>query len=120
MIRDVDDLIGDALDWAVAHAMYLDTSRELTDGERYSTDPKHCVPVMEANNINVRRKMRIGVTERGTEVTQFDGWLANVEPNAYWMRSRWYADGPTIQVAVMRCFVKSKCGNTVDLPERFL
>jgi len=42
-----------------------------------------------------------------------EGWQA--WPN-YGM-SDWYAEGPTALVAAMRCYVQSKLGNEVDVPE---
>ena len=46
-------------------------------------------------------------------------WLS-VKRNAYYGMPKHYADGPTLLIACMRCYVGSKLGHTIDIPEEML
>src|SRR5574343_209858 len=113
------DLIGPALDWAVAkcegtkvtmqyskpHGVFWinDASMEYYE-LAYSTDWAQGGPIIERERMNVR-----------DEVTQWASWV--------WDSTRcgdvsYY--GPTPLIAAMRCYVASKLGDEVDIPEELL
>ena len=106
---NTSDLQGVALDWAVANCEKLNLEYYfpmrfrgawLSKSFRYSTDWAEGGPIIEREKI----------------ATDFDGaaWCAsdNAAPLAYY--------GPTPLVAAMRCYVASKLGDTVDIPEEIL
>jgi len=92
-----NDLIGDQLDWAVAKC----EGREY-DGawvENFSSNWLLCGPIIEREKIAI---------EPGADA--FDQpWYATI--------NRSYGGGPTPLIAAMRCFVTSKLGDTVEIPE---
>jgi hypothetical protein len=115
------DLTGPALDWAVAKCEGFDP---FTDGiswiiERigqyqqlpcYSTDWSQGGPIIE--------RERIQTTPRG-ETT--DLWEAIVFDNIFMDDgSDCFQTGPTPLIAAMRCFVASRLGDEVDIPEELL
>jgi hypothetical protein len=110
-------LIGPALDWAVAKACYTDGRTIYTDtgivlihtapdsGIHFrfspSIDWSQGGPIIEREKINIR-----------DEVTCWSSWM--------WDSNRcgdvsYY--GPTPLIAAMRCYVASKLGDEVDVPE---
>ena len=98
------ELIGDALDWAVATAMkcpppYFDDKGRAAP---FSTD------WAQGGSIIEREKIAI---ETGEDA--FDQpWYATVRDiDSY---------GPTPLIAAMRCFVASKLGDEVEIPEELL
>ena len=109
----VSELEGVALDWAVAKCEgllafgYRKTDRfiiELSDGEFEefcpSTDWAQGGPIIERERI---------------DVYGFDGEQWGAEDN---LRARQYGDTPL--VAAMRCYVASKLGEEIDVPEALL
>lgn len=115
------ELTGAALDWAVAkcedtlgHYVQPNGKRGTTKWEvlpqtrRYSTNWAQGGPIIE-------REMR----EHG-----FDVWRTEDmgECAASYTRGvpAEYVFGPTPLIAAMRCFVASKLGDEVDVPEEFL
>ena len=58
-----------------------------------------------------------GVTESGAEVLRKIGWKAWISPSAYWMSKRFISEGETRLIAAMRCFVASKLGDEVEVPD---
>lgn len=121
------ELIGPALDWAVAKAMgpkvgLVNTRRgpepciwvDSYEGDvdlpvpAYSTDWAQGGPIIDEGKISIY-----------TDVT---GAIAQqrlcVEDGTRSRRVQWYwGSGPTPLVAAMRCFVASKLGDEVELPE---
>jgi hypothetical protein len=102
------DLIGPALDWAVAKAwqpVYSD--RHLLEHAKDfhpSTDWGQGGPIIEREEIAL---------EPMTHDEHGDGWLATrVEGPAVCMEF-----GPTMLIAAMRCFVASRLGDEVEVPE---
>jgi hypothetical protein len=103
------ELTGAALDWAVAKCEGFDpetlnTKTGVVYSLRYgvytpSTDPAQAYPII------VREKI-------ATDPDADDGqWAAStIDAPCYWV-------GPTLLVAAMRCYVASKLGDTVDVPE---
>lgn len=107
------DLIGQALDYAVARAMGKRPSMfiyqqdgDLAKQHRYSRDWSQGGPIIE------REVVSLGVEEGGWRALCWgmDG------PN----RELYSMRGPTPLIAAMRCYVASKMGDEVDVPEELL
>lgn len=115
------ELIGPALDWAVASCMGngidLDDPNEpwlTVDGfcekplHRYtpSTDWWQGGPLIEGEKIHLQ-----------TDGDNIYWWAKHP---AYRPKKRAWVEGPTPLVAAMRCFVSSKLGDEVEIPEELL
>ena len=96
----VQDLIGPALDWAVAKC--LGVVYHGPAWSKYSTDWAQGGPIIERECIAVSCIHTTGYT-----------------PNTWDAKhpQRVYANGPTPLIAAMRCYVASKLGDEVDVPE---
>lgn len=94
-----DELTGAALDWAVAKCGFVQgTARSLIASEkRYSTDWAQGGPIIEREMIQIK--------ENG-----YGYWFAKIGKGKF-MR------GPTPLIAAMRCYVASKMGDNIDIPE---
>ncbi len=95
----VSELIGAQLDWAVAKC--------IGRGYPYPASINWAVggPIIEREQITVGRADVDGIA-----------WTA-------WMRTdigKYYGDGPTPLIAAMRCYVSSKLGDEVEIPEELL
>jgi hypothetical protein len=88
------ELTGAALDWAVTLA--LEEYRPVAV-PHYSTDWALGGPIIEREKIDLQWDM--------------NRWNAAIGP------MRWYIGGPTPLIAAMRCYVTSKLGADVDVPE---
>jgi len=113
------ELTGTALDWAVAKCENADWSDEdcivnVTtfdeyDGtiQNYSTDWAQGGPIIEREEIGISRNAPCS-----------DGrqWEARGSITAKGAGYRW-AYGPTPLIAAMRCYVASRLGGEVDIPE---
>lgn len=89
------ELTGAALDWAVCRC------EGLRHVGNYAKSWRHCGPIIE------REKIRLDTTWN-----QEDGnWSARMDTVGGW----WLGDTPLI--AAMRCYVASKLGDTVDVPD---
>ena len=98
-----NELSGAALDWAVAKCeVGADFIGEVDDPHFYSTDWAQGGPIIERENIAVT----------GTNFPWWecdDGWYAHI--------GDCYSYGTTPLIAAMRCYVASKLGDNVELPE---
>ena len=124
-----NELTGAALDWAVARAegAYAPSIHTDADGTcfvnyggmfpEWSTNWAHGGPIVERELINTYPRFTAGRTEGGSDVYLQDGWAAYVTPRAFWVTPRPFT-GPTPLIAAMRCYVASKLGDTVDVPEQ--
>lgn len=95
------DLTGPALDWAVAKCQRLkgDVMAAVTAGEFSPSTQWHWGgPIIEREHITLRCY---------TDAL----WDASIG------RLDYVADGPTPLIAAMRCYVASKLGDEVDVPE---
>ena len=108
-----NELTGAALDWAVAKCWYgedYDISIPLFDDGLIfapSTNWTHGGPIIEREGITVSK-------EDG-------GWSAYFRDNLFEDDgSEHWQTGPTPLIAAMRCYVSSKLGNEVDIPEELL
>jgi len=109
------ELTGAALDWAVARCLYPEwwdgmyemdgTYRDLLmdDGEYFnpSTDWAQGGPIIEREKISID--------------AMYDtvGWVASTQESIGY-------EGDTPLVAAMRCYVASKLGDEIDLPEELI
>lgn len=71
----------------------------------YSTDWSHGGPIIERERIGVYQ------SDRGGWHGQYPGWLSDPP------RRHPYIAGPTPLIAAMRCFVTSKLGDEVEVPD---
>ncbi|SDG95754.1 Protein of unknown function [Paraburkholderia phenazinium] len=102
------DLIGRALDWAVATAI----DAPFTTGP-FSTDWALGGPILELHGVGFFRNGKRVYTNEGKR------WEANRIVNldeAPILRHGYRAHGPTPLVAGLRCLVRSKLGETVAVP----
>jgi hypothetical protein len=92
------ELIGAQLDWAVATCEGW--KRELcylnTEYPNYSTNWSQGGPIIEREGIDI---------------------LFRAERVLAYATTQIYCDGPTPLIAAMRCYVASKMGEDVDIPE---
>lgn len=117
-----DDLFGVALDWAVARAGggkgnvraflagYYDYSMY-----RYSSDWAQGGPIIEQEGIELLCNLTAQEAGRFITGTTAD-WRAAVRPIHRNARSF----GPTPLIAAMRCYVRSKLGDEVDIPREII
>lgn len=96
-----NELTDTALDWAVSTAKGL--SWKLHGHIPFSTDWAQAGPIIERERIEVR--YRVGVNMTATIDGQYAQTVAHTErPNP-------------VLIAAMRCFVASKLGDEVDVPD---
>jgi len=89
-------LIDSTLDWAVAKCEGVTLTHGLTDDERYSTDWAQGGPIIEREKLNIEP-------------------ISNINGDQWVSDGVWY--GPTPLIAAMRCYVASKLGDKVEIPE---
>ena len=93
-----NELTEDALDWAVATIEYGGAKNVPAGFPAYSKSWTHGGPIIEREGMTVREYL--------------DGfWAADIENGEY------ECEGTTPLIAAMRCYVASKLGNEVDVPE---
>ena len=99
------ELTGAALDWAVAKCEGVDRLFEAYEVGRhhYSTDWAQGGPIIEREGIFVRPK-----TTGGWRCWIYDGKGEGIKFDQH---------GPTPLISAMRCYVASKLGDEVDVPE---
>ena len=101
-----NELTGAALDWAVAkcEGVYFENLEEfeMYAGD-YSTDWAQGGPIIEREGINLFQR-------KGLAAKEGKPWLAYTE-------SQLEQAGPTPLIAAMRCYVASKLGDTVEIPD---
>jgi hypothetical protein len=106
------DLVGQALDWAVAKCEGKEVA--LLDGEiiwrdevAYSTDWAQGGPIIERDGLSVAK---VGRSLDDAIAPHPACWCSHIDGASV-------AYGETPLIAAMRCYVASKLGNTVDIPE---
>jgi hypothetical protein len=104
MIIKTSELQGTALDWAVGKCEGL--SHWLHGRVHYSTDWAQGGPIIEREVISLIHP-------------KYDCWTAHcydktVDDESYTL------DGPTPLIAAMRCYVASKLGDEIDVPDELI
>jgi len=99
------ELTGTALNNAVMSCEGL--SKRLFGDINYSGDWSYGGPIIEREEIGISRNV---------PCSQGRGWEARPSITAKGAGGRW-GYGPTPLIAAMRCYVASKLGDTIDLPE---
>ena len=114
-------LSGAALDWAVAKCEYVGEPpfvviggevRERTEAWKYSpsTDWAQGGPIIDREGIAIDCLRIAG---------DISGWVAALPSPTTWEDEEFVEEynGPTPLIAAMRCYVSSKLGDEVDVPE---
>ena len=103
------DLTGAALDWAVTYAEHGEAAHYVFKHNpgfhHYSTDWSQGGPIIERERIHV---CPIVLDSRDAWQSWVDGARHNL------------LDGPTPLIAAMRCYVASKLGDEVEVPEELV
>lgn len=121
----VSEAVGKPLDWAVARCVGIEWEQGDLDAGEYGPGFKPSTvwadggPIIERECVTVRPVFIAERLEGGSDHYRPDGWAAHITPKAYWVTPRPFA-GPTPLIAAMRCFVASKLGDEVDVPEELL
>jgi hypothetical protein len=110
------DLTGPALDWAVAKCEYPEQSINTALGFPYlvfgrfnpSTDWSQGGPIIEREKFDV-------VYQAGGRGDEWACFANDIDDNLNSIDA-----GPTPLIAAMRCYVASKLGDEVDIPEELL
>jgi hypothetical protein len=97
------ELTGAALDWAVARCEEFDNGDWLPD---YSTDWAAGGPIIEREEISISREFSSGRIE----------WAAWT-PAPFRDDAEAFGYGETPLIAAMRCYVASKLGDEVEMPD---
>ena len=103
------ELTGAALDWAVAKCEGIDYMKDDVRfrgayARKYSTDWAQGGPIIE------REKIGFWAYTLDEEGNENPGWYAETFAGSV-------ATGPTPLIAAMRCYVASKLGDEIELPE---
>lgn len=128
------ELTGTALDWAVAKcegrepSHYKGVVRATAHPDcpnsppifgpvlNYSSDWSQGGPIIDREDIQVGPNMVAETTESKQEIYRKHGCTARSKTTAYWKTPiRTYGETPLI--AAMRCYVASKLGDTVEVPD---
>jgi hypothetical protein len=113
------ELQGVALDWAVARAagreVFVSKQKKLMTADYGKFNPRHGAPWWypstnwaQGGPIIAREKIGIDCDDQGV-------WFASYNLSA---ETAWGSTGLTPLIAAMRCYVASKLGDEVDVPER--
>lgn len=110
MTMKTSELAGAALDWAVAKCAGITWEQGDLDAGEYgpgfkpSTDWAQGGPIIEREGVTVSK-------EKGCWSVYFRDNLFEDDGSEHWQT------GPTPLIAAMRCFVASKLGDEVEVPE---
>jgi hypothetical protein len=108
----VSELTGAALDWAVAKCIYEPDDVVICDGRVFAYDDA-------TNGFNPSTNWaqggpiieREGISVATDDVEPWCGFIEDDETNTL------FFSGPTPLIAAMRCYVASKMGDEIELPE---
>lgn len=116
------ELIGNPLDWAVAKCEYPDQTVWIYKGAIWfdpfgvfnpSVNPVQGYPIIEREIGNLYKHNKI-------DPSQPDTWTAIHYYKTPDGVSVYYEEGPTALIAAMRCYVASKLGDVVKIPQELL
>lgn len=128
MKTKTNELIGPALDWAAAKCEFDELAAKNIQFPQYaahypkvspSTDWAQGGPIIERERIVLLPDYSVGRTEFGTEYQDFQGWKAYRTDRPYWTTVPIHT-APTPLIAAMRCYVASKLGAVVDVPDELV
>ena len=104
------DLQGAALDWAVAKC---EGRKEPAILENFK------VAWYSWGNVHYSTKWALGgpIIEREQIELRYDDGIWSAAHPLIRPKSRWWRNGPTPLIAAMRCYVASKLGDEVEIPE---
>lgn len=108
MKLQAQELIGDALDWAVATVLKKPMPFGLTNAEDYSTDWAIGGPLMEDFVVSVNAT---GPTSEPWEAESSEGVMYGG-----FITPAFTATGPTVLIAVMRLVVHTNMGAEIEVP----
>jgi hypothetical protein len=120
------ELTGAALDWAVARCEGLLCFGYRTDGKRFAVEDSDgqvegFMPATDwAQGGPIIEREGISLTSYLDEEDPY--WIGSVECQYKNFNATAYYEeyGPTPLIAAMRCYVVSKLGDTVDVPEELI
>lgn len=107
------ELIGPALDWAVAKCEGYPVSVSKTGFLIFSDRTIQCGPRGSVYSPSTNGAQGVPIIDRERIETRHDGrasWCA-------WVSKVGAVHGPTLLIAAMRCYVASKLGDEVNVPE---
>jgi hypothetical protein len=104
------ELTGAPLNWAVATVMGLDI--EIKYGVVHTDDDEVFMPDLDWNIVGFIIEREGIMLVRHTAIP-----ILNCGPY-YWKANK--TDGPTPRIAALRCYVASKMGDEVEIPEELL
>jgi hypothetical protein len=117
------ELTGDALDWAVATALERGPKHNMEShgrtwygwwlagaGYEYEPMPRYSTDWAQGGPIIDRQKISIIEEANGL-------WLGSIGGCTDLDMPLWQEHGPTPLIAAMRCYVASKLGDDIDVPE---
>jgi hypothetical protein len=111
----INELTNLALNWAVARANG-NTNAFGIDGWSPSTNWAQGGPIIEREGISVMLSFRDSYAEGAN--AKPSGWCAR--KYQYGVLSEPLSYGPTPLIAAMRCFVASKLGDDIDVPNELI
>jgi hypothetical protein len=110
-----NELTGAALDWAVAKCIYEPDDVVICDGRVFAYDDA-------TKGFNPATNWA-----QGGPIIEREGMALNMEDTHEWRAAMWWDDedskgdilmvGPTPLIAAMRCYVASKLGDEVEVPD---
>lgn len=111
------ELTGAALDWAVCKAEGDELAARVIE---YPNQAKHYFPTISpstdwARSGPIIEREEIGISRRAP-CLEGEEWEARGSVTAKGAGYRW-AKGPTPLIAAMRCYVASRLGDEVEIPE---
>jgi hypothetical protein len=116
------ELTGAPLNWAVATAMGLDI--EIKYGVVHTYDDEVFMPDLDWNIVGfIITREGIDVHRVNAEMWSAKWWANNsgmVKKPAQRFKHNIQTDGPNPRIAALRCYVASKMGDEVEIPEGLL
>lgn len=108
MLVKTSELIGSNLDWAVAKCE--ETIYHGPAWTKFSSDWSQAGPIIEREKFD---RISTNVSGGFTVSKKFVELLDDDSYSIRWV----HGSGPTTLIATMRCYVASKLGNTVEIPD---